>query len=71
MICLILTERQAQTVRGRTSPGATLEPVLLADGKTWVLPIAVLDDTAHWARHAYLTALPRREVTDDEWVKPE
>ncbi|WP_029004784.1 hypothetical protein [Azorhizobium doebereinerae] len=62
---LILTSAQANALRGPTAPGAALEPVALADGARWVLPMSVLDDPAHGSRHAELVALPVDEVTSD------
>jgi hypothetical protein len=64
---LILTTEQAALVRGPTSPASRLEPVPLADGKTYVLPEDVLDDPAHAARRDLLAGLPRRAIADDEW----
>ncbi|MCJ8143877.1 hypothetical protein MKI84_13210 [Ancylobacter sp. A5.8] len=64
---IILTENQAEAVRGATAPGAALDPIPLADGVSWVLPEAVLADPAHALRHATLAGLPRREVAADEW----
>lgn len=67
---IILTTEQAGAVGGPTGPGAALVPVPLADGTTYVLPAAVLDDPAHEARHAALALLPMRSVTQDEWPVP-
>lgn len=64
---LILTAIQAEAVRGPTAPGAELAPVLLADGETWVLPAAVLDDPAHVSHRPALAALPQRAVARDEF----
>lgn len=67
MEMIILTAAEADAMRGPTAPGAALDPVPLADGVTYVLPVAVLDDPAHAMHHAALAALPRREVAAEEW----
>lgn len=67
---IILTEQQADAVRGPTAPGAALDPIPLADGMSWVLPEAVLVDPAHATRHAWLAGLPVREVAPEEWPAP-
>lgn len=62
-LCIRLTEAQAAEVYGAARVGgAFLEPVLLADGLTWFLPKAVLDDPDHSEHHALLSALPEIEV---------
>lgn len=70
MEMLILTFGQAQDVRGPTAEGAALDPSPLADGTTFVLPLAVLDDPAHASRRTALAAFPRREVAPQEWPEP-
>lgn len=67
MLMLILTEQQAAALRGPTGQGAALNPVILADGATWVLPARVLDDPAHAAVHAVLAVLPQRAVDPSEF----
>lgn len=67
---IILTATQADAVRGADSPGHALEPVLLADAITYVLPVAVLDDPSHAAKHDYLAMLPERDVAPGEFVQP-
>ena len=67
---IILTSEQAEAVGGPTGPGAALVPVPLADGLTYVLPAAVLDDPAHEVRQAALALLPMRSVAADEWPSP-
>lgn len=62
-ITIILTEEQAQKVRG-ISPNvsfAALEPVLLKDG-TLMLPPEVLTDAAHADVKAFLETMPTKEV---------
>jgi hypothetical protein len=68
---IILTESEADHVRGPTGPDSALAPVALASGTEWVLPSGVLNDPAHAVHHAYLDALPQREVTADEFPQPE
>lgn len=70
-LCIIFTETEAEAVRGPTAPGAALEPALLADGTTYVLPAEVLADPAHAERHDLLATFPVRDVADDEWPLPE
>ncbi len=55
---LVLTPAQATAVRGPTSPGKALDPVLCADG-SYALPAAVLADPAHQVRWAALAGLPQ------------
>lgn len=64
---IILTEAQGDAVRGESSPGAGLAPVLLAGGETWVLPARVLSDPAHASKWPLLTGLPQRTVAPEEW----
>ncbi len=54
---IILTDAQADLVRGLTTRGNALVPRPLADG-TWALPEAVLNDPAHLRLREYLLALP-------------
>ena len=44
---IALDATQAQKLRGITSPGHALDPLGLADGVTFILPLEVLDDPAH------------------------
>ncbi|MEP9368077.1 hypothetical protein [Xanthobacter sp. VNH20] len=68
-ICLLLTAALAEEVRGPTSPGAALAPLLLADGVTWVLPECVRDDPAHAVRRPQLAACATRIVLPQEWCR--
>lgn len=52
-----------------TAPGHALDPIALADGETWILPLAVLDDPAHASVKAVLGALTVRDVAEAELVK--
>lgn len=67
VLFIILTEAQADAVRGESSPDAWLVPVPLADGATWVLPERVLSDPAHASRLEALITLPRRAILPEEW----
>ena len=64
---IILAADAAAAVRGISSAGHSLEPLLLADGVTFVLPADVLADPGHASRYDILGALPQREVRPDEW----
>jgi len=64
---IILTKEQADAVRGETSSGHFLNPVLLDDGVTWCLPAAVLSDPAHAKHLAALQAMPKRAVAREEY----
>lgn len=64
---IILTAQQAAVVQGPTSQWSSLEPFLLADGVTYILPVEVLDDEFHAIHHEYLATLPVREVAPEEW----
>lgn len=44
---IILTKEEADKVRGITTPGHALDPVPLADGVSFILPLEVLSDPAH------------------------
>jgi hypothetical protein len=68
---IILDASQADHVRGPTGPASAIMPIALADGLTWVLPEAILNDPAHAVHHAYLAALPTREVLPEEFPQPE
>lgn len=63
---IILTLEQAAQFSGETTKGHALQPVLLADGVTYVLPVEVLADPNHATRHEALSALPQRDIADDE-----
>lgn len=67
---IVLTDDQRAHVMGPTAPGAALAPVALANGAEWVLPVSVLSDEAHAIHHAYLSALPQRAVSADEFPPP-
>lgn len=60
---IILTASQANTVRGNTSVGAALDPILHPDNVRYCLPEAVLSDPAHAVHHAFLSILPTETVT--------
>ena len=66
---IVLTQAQANQVRGETTDGNALEPVMLADGVSYVLPEEVLTDPAHAANRVLLQALATREIAANEWVQ--
>jgi hypothetical protein len=66
---IILTKEEAELVHGKTSDHTALEPVLLDDGVTWVLPDEVLDDPAHAVVHKFLRKKQKRQVEASEWRK--
>ncbi|GGF56817.1 hypothetical protein GCM10007301_15640 [Azorhizobium oxalatiphilum] len=68
---LILDQDQADALRGESSPGAALDPIALADGVRWVLPLAVLDDPGHASRLDALLTLPAEPVGPGEFVRVE
>lgn len=55
MDMLVLTAGEAEAIRGETSPGHVLNPIVLTDGR-YVLPLAVLDDPSHSQAWPYLAA---------------
>jgi len=68
-LCIILTAEQAARDWSGSRKGTALEPVLLADGETYVLPAVVLARAAHKAHHDFLKTLPQREIGDSEAAK--
>lgn len=71
MMCIVMTAQQADEVRGATSGLSALDPILLADGSTWVLPERVLEDNKHASAWEALAVLPVRDVAPSEFVQPE
>lgn len=67
---IILTDVQAETVRGATADGYALNPVQLKNGE-WFLPAEVLAAPEHSIHYDLLASLPQRMVGDDEFVKVE
>lgn len=67
---LILTQVQADTVRGEASPGYVLAPIELADG-SYCLPARVLDEPGYAAHFELLAALPRVETVMPKPVEEE
>ena len=64
--CIELTEAEAAQVRGGTANGSVLDPTLLCDGITYVLPLSVLADPDHAEHRAFLASLPVREVHPED-----
>jgi hypothetical protein len=67
---IILTETQADQVRGATENGAQLVPIGIKGG-LFVLPETVIDDPNHAAHSEFLSSLPTRQVGDEEWIGTE
>lgn len=67
ILCIIMTEAEAQSVAGESSPGAILAPRMLADGVTWILPARVLSSPEHSSKWAVLSTFPQREVDFSEF----
>lgn len=67
ILCIIMTESEAESVAGESSPGTFLSPRMLADGVTWVLPARVLTDPDHASKWALLSTFPQREVDFNEF----
>lgn len=59
---LTLTAAQAAQVVGRDGPYSALQPIPLADGVTYVLPMAVLSDPSHARWASVLSSLPTASV---------
>ena len=53
-----------------TVESAALAPIALTDGR-FILPIAVLDDSAHAAHHDVLAGLPTAEVEEVAHLLPD
>lgn len=62
LTALILTEGQADSVRGTYNEIASLEPVPIGDGR-YFLPLAVLNDPNFAEVHEVLSSFPIEEVT--------
>jgi hypothetical protein len=62
---IILTEEQANEVRGQTSPISYLEPVALLEN-LYFLPIEVLSDENHNSKFDILSVCEQRELTEEE-----
>lgn len=67
---ITMTAAQADSVRGETVPGHSLEPAVLADGSTYVLPATVLTDPYHAAKRDVLAAFTVRAVDPSEFPQP-
>lgn len=59
---IILTEGQADSVKGTYNEIASLEPVPTGDGR-FFLPLAVLNDPNFTEVHELLSSFPIEEVT--------
>lgn len=67
---IILTERQANEIKGRHGRYSELQPVKLVNGE-YVLPVKVLEDPEFERVAARLKRLPQREVKPEEFPKSE
>jgi len=63
---IILTQSQVDQVKGESLPGFSIDPVALIDG-TFCISERVLTDHAHESKHDFLSTLPKREVSYDEF----
>lgn len=68
---ILLTAEQAGHVRGPSAitPSAALDPIE-RQGDVFILPVAVLNDLAHEAHHAYLAALPQLDSSNPAFPAP-
>jgi hypothetical protein len=58
---IVMTADEAEQVRGVTTPGHALEPILLHDGRC-ILPVSVLQDPVHAKHHEFLRSLPQDDI---------
>lgn len=66
---VILTQAQADAVRGVSIAGHALDPRPLKDGK-FALPVEVLADPAHAKHKSLLQGLAKRNpITDVDWLE--
>lgn len=65
MRMIVMTTEQAATVRGPTGPHRALDPIMLADGVTYVLPVRLLAD------YPSLNALPQRDIAPSKFRQVE
>ena len=67
---IVLSAADAGKLRGVTTPGNALDPVPLADGVSFILPVSVLSDPAHEAALASFGAdlSVQREVDAAEFA---
>lgn len=67
MIMILLTEEQANSVRGMYGTYSMLDPCPVVEG--WALPIKVINKPEFASVKDFLSSLPQQEVTmiiDDE-----
>lgn len=65
VMLIILTEEQADHVRGPTSNGASLDPRRISAGDyegSYALSVNVLNDPDHAMYHDYLAELPQADL---------
>jgi hypothetical protein len=61
MVYILLTESQANLVRGKYGKYSELNPIKVVEG--YVLPLDILDDLEFASVHDFLKTLPQQEVT--------
>ncbi len=66
---IILTKEQAEYARGFTGNGHGLDPSVLADGITYVLPESVIDNPCHSKHKVFLMSMPIRDVLPEEYIQ--
>lgn len=72
MRVIILTAEQAQEVRGTHGKYSGLDPVQLADGISYFLPVEVLENNdLPETIIAILEQFPQRELNDEEFIQGE
>lgn len=71
MILIVMTAQQAVDIAGFNTPDSQLKPIVLADGKTFILGLEVLDDPAHADKRDMLMTFTQREVAPEEFVQSE
>lgn len=69
MTFLILTNAEADVVRGKSGPMAEIMPIPLKDG-TFIIGTDVFDDPVHANRVGWLKGRPERERKDIEALLP-
>lgn len=66
MIFILLTEEQANKIKGNYGKYSALDPIQVIEG--YALPTDVLNDPEFASVHEFLLTLPQQEVT---FIEPE
>lgn len=77
-IFITLTKVQGDPIRGVTSLGNALDPIVLADAITYILPPVILTDPAHTAKLAQyktqlsidVAKLPELDIQPAQFASP-